>query len=233
MKPFDVEAALKGAVLNNTVTEADLQGEIADFPLHVVQAMCDEQVRQGNPFSPSVFRDDKLASKREGGFNWANTEKGRDKGRDFWHEIIHCRNFGLIPSPKAHPHAELMMEYAKIARTTDKPWTHFEVWQNDSRVWKAIHLPVRFYSHMEYRLKPESKTIRIGEYDVPEPVREPLENGTTCWYPKLSNIDLIDGYIWCNDDTDVRMLSNGLIHLTAEAAKAHAEALLSLTKAAD
>ena len=49
MKPFDVEAALKGAVLNNTVTEADLRGEIADFPLHVVQAMCDEQVRQGNP----------------------------------------------------------------------------------------------------------------------------------------------------------------------------------------
>ena len=77
------------------------------------------------------------------------------------------------------------------------------------------------------------KTIRIGEYDVPEPVREPLKNGTTCWYPKLSNIDLIDGYIWCNDDTDVRMLSNGLIHLTEEAAKAHAEALLSLTKAAD
>lgn len=77
------------------------------------------------------------------------------------------------------------------------------------------------------------KTIRIGEYDVPEPVREPLENGATCWYPKLSNIDLIDGYIWCNDDTDVRLLSYGLIHLTEEAAKAHAEALLSLTKAAD
>ena len=77
------------------------------------------------------------------------------------------------------------------------------------------------------------KTIRIGEYDVPEPVREPLENGATCWYPKLSNIDLIDGYIWCNDDTDMRMLSNGLIHLTEEAAKAHAKALLSLTKAAE
>lgn len=134
----------------------------------------------------------------------------------------------------AHPHAELMMEYAKIARTTDKPWTHFEVRQNDSCVWEAIHLPVCFYSHMEYRLKkPEPKTIRIGEYDVPEPVREPLENGTTCWYPKLSNIGLIDGYIWCNDDTDVRLLSYGLIHLTEEAAKAHAEALLSLTKAAD
>ena len=106
--------------------------------------------------------------------------------------------------------------------------------RNDSCAWEAIHLPVSFYSHMEYRLKPEPpKTIRIGEYDVPEPVREPLENGAACWYPKLSNIDLIDGYIWCNDDTDVRMLSNGLIHLTKEAAVIHAKALLSLTKAAE
>lgn len=216
------------AVQANAVTKADLQGEIADFPLHVVQAMCDEQVRQGNPFSPAVFQSHREADLTHGGFNWFQSELGQGT----WDAIIFKRAFHCMPAA-AHPHAELMMEYAKIARTTDKPWEHFEVRQNDSRVWKAIHLPVRFYSHMEYRLKPEPKTIRIGEYDVPEPVREPLENGATCWYPKLSNIDLIDGYIWCNDDTDVRMLSNGLIHLTEEAAKAHAEALLSLTKAAD
>ena len=216
------------AVQANAVTKADLQGEIADFPLHVVQAMCDEQVRQGNPFSPAVFQSHREADLTHGGFNWFQSELGQGT----WDAIIFKRAFHCMPAA-AHPHAELMMEYAKIARTTDKPWEHFEVRQNDSRVWKAIHLPVRFYSHMEYRLKPEAKTIRIGEYDVPEPVREPLENGATCWYPKLSNIDLIDGYIWCNDDTDVRMLSNGLIHLTEEAAKAHAEALLSLTKAAD
>ena len=170
------------AVQANAVTEADLQGEIADFPLHVVQAMCDEQVRQGRPFNPSVFSAHKIASKREGGFNWADTEKGRDKGRDFWHEIIHCRNFDLIPSPKAHPHAGLMMKYAEIAQTTDKPWTHFEVRQNDSCVWEAIYVPIPFYDNMEYRLKPEPpKTIRIGEYDVPEPVREPLEKDTEYW----------------------------------------------------
>ena len=212
----------------NKVTAADLKGGIKNFPLHVVQAMCDEQVRQGNPFSPTVFQSHREADLTHGGFNWFQSELGQET----WDAIIFKRAFHRMPAA-AHPHAELMMEYAKIARTTDKPWTHFEVRQNDSCVWEAIHLPVCFYSHMEYRLKPEPKTIRIGEYDVPEPVREPLENGTTCWYPKLSNIDLIDGYIWCNDDTDVRMLSNGLIHLTEEAAKAHAEALLSLTKAAD
>ena len=213
----------------NKVTAADLKGEIKNFPLHVVQAMCDEQVRQGNPFSPAVFQSHREADLTHGGFNWSQSELGQGT----WDAIILKCAFHCMPAA-AHPHAELMMEYAKIAQTTDKPWTHFEVRQNKSAVWEAIYVPTPFYDNQEYRLKPEPlKTIRIGEYDVPEPVREPLENGATCWYPKLSNIDLIDGYIWCNDDTDVRMLKYGLIHLTEEAAKAHAEALLSLTKAAD
>ena len=222
------------AVQSNAVTEADLQGEIAGFPLHVVQTMCDEQVRQGRPFNPSVFSAHKIASKREGGFNWADTEKGRDKGRDFWHEIIHCRNFDLTPSPKAHPHAGLMMKYAEIAQTTDKPWEHFELRQNDSCAWQAIHLPVSFYSHMEYRLKPEPpKTIRIGEYDVPEPVREPLEDDKEYWGVDPTAKELAWKYNWNNAIFCNLMLRRGLIHLTKEAAVIHAKALISLTQAAD
>ena len=174
MKPFDLEAALKGAVLNNTVTEADLQGEIADFPLHVVQAMCDEQVKQGNPFNPSVFRVDKLANRPKGGFTWAFSQKGHD----FWHEIINRRDFD--------------------------------------------------------RLKPEPpKTIRIGEYDVPEPVREPLEKDTEYWIAHFSLAELADSFKWYSDKFDNRVLKNGLIHLTKEAAVIHAKALMSLTKAAE
>ena len=229
MKPFDVEAALKGAVLNNTVTEADLQGEIADFPLHVVQAMCDEQVRQGNPFSPGVFQSCREADLTHGGFNWFQSELGQGT----WDAIIFKRAFHCM-SAAAHPHAELMMEYAKIARTTDKPWTHFEVRQNDSCVWEAIHLPVCFYSHMEYRLKPEPpKTIRIGEYDVPEPVREPLEDDKEYWGVDPMAEELAWNYKWHNAAFCNLRLRRGLIHLTKEAAVIHAKALLSLTKAAD
>ena len=229
MKPFDVEAALEGAVLNNTVTEADLQGEIADFPLHVVQAMCDEQVRQGNPFSPAVFQSHREADLTRGGFDWFQSELGQG----IWDTIIFKRAFHRMPAA-AHPHAELMMEYAKIARTTNKPWTHFEVRQNDSCVWEAIHLPVRFYSHMEYRLKPEPpKTIRIGEYDVPEPVRQPLEDDKEYWGVDPMAEELAWKYKWNNALFCNLMLRRGLIHLTKEAAVIHAEALLSLTKAAD
>ena len=222
------------AVQANAVTEADLQGEIAGFHLHVVQTMCDEQVRQGRPFNPSVFSAHKIASKREGGFNWADTEKGRDKGRDFWHEIIHCRNFDLIPSPKAHPHAGLMMKYAEIAQTTDKPWEHFEVRRNKSAVWEAIYAPMPFYGNMEYRLKPEPpKTIRIGEYDVPEPVREPLEDDKEYWGVDPMAEEFAWNYKWHNAAFCNLRLRRGLIHLTKEAAVIHAKALLSLTKAAD
>ena len=37
------------------VKKKHLTGEIADFPKRVVQAMVDEQVRQGNPADPSVW----------------------------------------------------------------------------------------------------------------------------------------------------------------------------------
>ena len=213
----------------NKVTAADLKGEIKNFPLHVVQAMCDEQVRQGNPFSPAVFQSQREADLTHGGFDWLQSELGQET----WDAIIFKRAFHRMPAA-AHPHAELMMEYAKIAQTTDKPWTHFEVRQNDSCVWEAIHLPVSFYSHMEYRLKPEPpKTIRIGEYDVPEPVREPLEKDTEYWIAHFSLEGLANRFKWYSDKFDNRVLKSGLIHLTKEAAVIHAEALLSLTQAAD
>ena len=213
----------------NKVTAADLKGEIKNFPLHVGQAMCDEQVRQGNPFSPAVFQSHREADLTHGGFDWLQSELGQET----WDAIIFKRAFHRMPAA-AHPHAELMMEYAKIAQTTDKPWTHFEVRQNDSCVWKAIHLPLRFYSHMEYRLKPEPpKTIRIGEYDVPVPVREPLEDDKEYWGVDLTAEELAWNYKWNSAVFCNLMWRRGLIHLTKEAAVIHAKALLSLTKAAD
>ena len=77
------------------------------------------------------------------------------------------------------------------------------------------------------------KTIRIGEYDVPEPVREPLEKDTEYWIAHFSLEGLANRFKWYSDKFDNRVLKNGLIHLTKEAAVIHAKALLSLTKAAD
>ena len=74
------------------VKKKHLTGEIADFPKRVVQAMVDEQVRQGNPANPSVFSIKCTAGKSQGGFNWMNAAPGFS-----WVDIIWGKNFHLIP----------------------------------------------------------------------------------------------------------------------------------------
>ncbi len=75
------------------VKRKHLTGEIADFPRRVVQAMVDEQVRQGNPADPSVFSRECTASHFQGGFTWHSSILGRN----FWVFIIREKKFYLIP----------------------------------------------------------------------------------------------------------------------------------------
>ena len=74
------------------VKKKHLTGEIADFPKRVVQAMVDEQVRQGNPANPSVFAREPAACKRDGGFTWMRAATWNS-----WAEIILYKRFHLIP----------------------------------------------------------------------------------------------------------------------------------------
>ena len=75
------------------VKKKHLIGEIADFPKRVVQAMVDEQVRQGNPADPSVFARNLVASKTQGGFSWHLTTLGYNS----WAEVMHMGKFSLSP----------------------------------------------------------------------------------------------------------------------------------------
>ena len=75
------------------VKKKHLTGEIADFPRRVVQAMVDEQVRQGNPADPSVFSVRRTARKDYGGFTWIESALGHGS----WADIILYREFHLIP----------------------------------------------------------------------------------------------------------------------------------------
>lgn len=74
------------------VKKEDLIGQLEGFPIEVVQAMVNEQVRQGNDADVSVFQRDKRAAKIYGGFNWSESKKGRT----FWSEIIHNKIFSTF-----------------------------------------------------------------------------------------------------------------------------------------
>ncbi|MDE9548907.1 hypothetical protein [Xenorhabdus bovienii] len=127
-----------------------------------------------------------------------------------------------------HVHADLMMEYAKLAQETDRPWEHFEVLHDDADRWCSLGGEFYFDPDKEYRLKP--RTIRIGDIDVPEPVREKLKHGTVYYYPNLYNMDRSYSHNFYEGmDFDKSMLQRGLIHLDHESAIIHAHALISLT----
>lgn len=83
------------------VTPQDLKGEIEDFPIEVVQKMCERQVEQGCPFNPSVFAQDPLADFDCGGFHWLDT----DERYSFWCQVIHNREFDTFfeKYPKTTP----------------------------------------------------------------------------------------------------------------------------------
>ena len=78
------------------VKKKHLTGEIADFPKRVVQAMVDEQVRQGNPADPRVFARERTANKDGGGFTWIESPM-----IFFWTEVIQEKKFHLIPKKQS------------------------------------------------------------------------------------------------------------------------------------
>ena len=80
----------------------------------------------------------------------------------------------------------------------------------------------------EYRVKP--RTIKIGDFDVPEPMRTDIGIGNKYFTPSLASASAI-GCTWLGDGRDYELLRNGLCHETSEAAEVHAKALIALTSA--
>lgn len=71
------------------ITKEDLIGQIAGFPLKVVEAMVANQVRQGNPANVKIFQEKVDASYVEGGFSWNKSAEGQF----FWSKVINGRQF--------------------------------------------------------------------------------------------------------------------------------------------
>ena len=81
--------------------------------------------------------------------------------------------------------------------------------------------------HHKYRRKP--RTININGYEVPEPVRKPLEREARYFVPAIGGVYLVSEFHWRDDEADKRFLDRSLVHLTKKAAITHARALLSFT----
>jgi len=127
-------------------------------------------------------------------------------------------------NPKV-PHADVIIAYAKGEaiqyRANEACW-----WMDGCTEGSSIN-PIR-ESHLEWRIKP--KYIMINGYEVPEPLRVAPPIMSCVYQPGLGTRGLVLRFSWSGVDREVDLLERGILHMTTEAAKTHADALLSFTR---
>jgi hypothetical protein len=130
-----------------------------------------------------------------------------------------------------YTHKYLRMKYDEIEKVFRNPWMYFEV-KAPNEGWEDATGPLLFKEDYSYNLKSDPFTptdIKIGGYNVPEPVSQLLTNGTIYFTPSFTETTLFNKYEWRNDSVDGKNLGRRLIHLTEESAIIHCRALLSFT----
>ena len=123
-----------------------------------------------------------------------------------------------------HPYAEILLAIADGEEVE---------WQSRDGEWMTQHANVVFFDIANgsfpperYRIKPP--TVNINGIEVPEPLRSAPEKGQLYYAPNLCARTLVSILIWQECSFDFQMLKSGFIHLTEEAAKAHAKAMLGI-----
>jgi hypothetical protein len=125
-------------------------------------------------------------------------------------------------------HAENIDLYAQDWKKTDKPWTLWQYRQEDETGWRDLADHSLWGKNCEYRRKP--KTIRVGDFDVPEPERETIPYKATYFYfNPIASPSGVGTTFWIGSKADLGILQAGLLHLTFANAEIHANALISLS----
>ena len=68
--------------------------------------------------------------------------------------------------------------------------------------------------------------MTIGTIQVPEAISEAPAKGTPCFAPSLLTAELSKTFKWKNSESDLELLTRGLVHLYEDNAVSHAKALI-------
>lgn len=135
----------------------------------------------------------------------------------------------------AHVHAALMLQYAKDAMETDKPWEWWEVRiaanVQPNAVFERMSSHPKWDTNNEYRRKP--KTIKVGKWEFPKPIEQPLGCADAYYYVDFNvwTAEFIPSRdTWTNNERDDNRLAGNLCHLSYDAALAHADVLTAICR---
>ena len=128
----------------------------------------------------------------------------------------------------AHKHADLMLQYAKDAMETDRPWERWEVKIKNGE-WCELNGNPNWVEDWGYRRK--SQVIRVGRHAFPKPISNQPLHGTRYFF--ISGIGacfLARSDTWTGADYDANRLTGNRIHLSKDAAQAHADVLNAICR---
>ncbi|WP_284090439.1 hypothetical protein [Acinetobacter pittii] len=83
------------------------------------------------------------------------------------------------------------------------------------------------FDKFESQIKP--RTIFIGEFEVPEPLKESPEKGSTCSYPSPTVELGVQQFKWNGSKGQLRMLQHGQVHSSFDNAFAHCCAIIKVS----
>lgn len=128
----------------------------------------------------------------------------------------------------AHKHAALMLQYAQDAAETDRPWERWEVKINNGE-WCELNGNPNWVDDWGYRRKPQ--VIRVGRHEFPKPITRELNGGTDYFYVRVGDTCFeVGSDNWVGCDYDLMRFASRRVHLTKEAAQAHADVLNAICR---
>ena len=204
------------------ISRDDLIGEIYNYPVHIVRAMCIEQVRQGNKFDVTVFQNQDLADCSMGGFDWGKSVLGKD----VWFDVVYNNNFDRI-KPTQHPHADSILLFAQQALDSKTPWAFWEFSLDSGKTWKPCLVCPQWNETALYRQK--QQTMKIGDMVVRRSIDFKPKNGTTIFVATVASSLLYHKTQWTGSESNNELLKRGLVHLTQDGAIEHSKALILLS----
>lgn len=137
----------------------------------------------------------------------------------------------------AHKHAALMLQYAKDAMETDKPWERWEVRMaanvQPNAVFERLSSHPEWHTSNEYRRKPQ--TIKVGKWEFPKPIKDSPKEDEFVYYVteghKLSDPPfVVEDACFRHGTKPEWYLVHGLLHLSPKAAEAHADVLNAICR---
>lgn len=195
------------------------KGAIEKFPLHVIEAMLDEQEKQGNKRDVAVFQRNAIAATVTGGFLWSAS----DQGHSFWEAVIKHRRFDLLRKNNVYIHQELMNEYThELMQGKHQPWKHWEFKHYTDSEWQPLKSAPEWSMFYDYRKTPSEPEPSTIKHTACVPLH--VYTSAPTWQTEYYVIDAraqggVYGILWYNTSSDMFALENGLAFVTEEAAK--------------